>query len=61
MDTMLYLIYINKSEEIDQRKQNFSLFSLFIQMTDDLIDHKMILNKKLYYLCKLVLVNLLLA
>jgi len=57
LDTMMYLIYINNPEEIDQHKQNFfSLFGLFIQMADDLLDLKNDIKQKNYtYLCKLVL------
>ena len=57
LDTMMYLIYINNPEEIDQHKQNFfSLFGLFIQMADDLLDLKSDIKQKNYtYLCKLVL------
>lgn len=56
LDTVLYLIYINNSEEIDQHKQNFfSLFGLYIQMADDLVDLKNDLKQKNYtYLAKLV-------
>lgn len=55
LDTVLYLIYINNSEEIDQHKQNFfSLFGLYIQMVDDLVDLKNDIKQKNYtYLCKL--------
>jgi hypothetical protein len=57
LDTVLYLIYINNSEEIDQHKQNFfSLFGLYIQMVDDLVDLKNDIKHKNYtYLCKIYL------